>query len=281
MKIIKISFLSVIILISSVFAPQAHTSTLSETPFDFATTLRFDSKILNENRKVNVYLPSGYDKSKPQRYPVIYLLDGSHDEDFVHIAGIVQFGTFSWINMLPPSIVVGIANVDRKRDFTTPSEHPLDKKDLPTHGGAKQFISFLTNELKPLINQRFKTSTQSTLIGQSLGGLLATEILFNHSNMFNRYIIVSPSLWWDYEQLLATEFKPSTEPASVYIAVGKEGPLMERVAKQLHGKVASSLSNSSHVYFNYFEQLDHGDTLHLAVYDAFKKMYAKDSPQAK
>ena len=58
-------------------------------------------------------------------------MDGSKDEDFIHISGIVQFGSFSWINMLPESIVVGIANVDRKRDFTYPSSVEIDKKELP------------------------------------------------------------------------------------------------------------------------------------------------------
>ena len=70
------------------------------------------------------------------------LLDGSKDEDFIHIAGIVQFGSFSWINMLPETIVVGIANVDRKRDFTYPSQNTLDQEEFPTSGKSAHFIQF-------------------------------------------------------------------------------------------------------------------------------------------
>jgi predicted alpha/beta superfamily hydrolase len=277
MKIIRHLVITAALLITC-FNTMANVG-LTKTPFDFATTLAFDSKILNEKREVNIYLPANYSQNTAQHYPVIYLLDGSKDEDFIHITGLVQFGNFSWINMLPQSIVVGIANRDRKHDFTTTSNNELDIKELPTLGGAKQFIRFIEHELQPLINSTFRTNNENTLIGQSLGGLLASEILFNHSALFERYVIVSPSLWWDDEKLLATEFKPNKVPKSVYIGVGKEGTLMERVAKALYSKVKKGTPKGTPVYFNYFEQLDHGDTLHLATYDAFKKMYLKPKAQ--
>ncbi|MCF2910757.1 hypothetical protein L1285_20835 [Pseudoalteromonas sp. DL2-H2.2] len=241
-------------------------------PMQFASTLTFKSQILQQNRSINVYLPAGYHENKQQKYPVIYLLDGSKDEDFIHIAGLVQFANFPWLNILPPSIVVGISNQDRKHDFTTLSNNALDKRDLPTQGGAKSFIAFIENELRPLVEQRYRTRQSNTLIGQSLGGLLASEILFHHTTLFDHYMIISPSLWWDDESLLAKPFSPAGLPKSVYIAVGKEGKVMERVAKQLHDKIAPQLKDKAQLHFRYFEELDHGDTLHLAVYDAFKQI---------
>ena len=86
-------------------------------PFVIGEIVNIHSKELGENRTLNIYLPNGYHPDSLKRYPVIYLLDGSADEDFIHIAGLVQFGSFPWLNILPESIVVGIANVDRKRDF--------------------------------------------------------------------------------------------------------------------------------------------------------------------
>ena len=50
------------------------------------------------------------------------------DEDFIHISGLVQFGSFSWIHMIPESIVVGIANADRKKRFTYPTNNKKTKK---------------------------------------------------------------------------------------------------------------------------------------------------------
>jgi len=170
--------------------------------FSIGETITFKSGILNENRKLNIYLPLGYKKDSLKTYPVIYLLDGSVDEDFIHISGLVQFGSFSWIHMVPESIVVGIANIDRKKDFTFPTTNKKDKIDFPTTGDSEKFIDFLEKEVQPFIEKSYKTSSIKTLIGQSLGGLLATEILFKKPNLFDNYIIASPSLWWDDESLL-------------------------------------------------------------------------------
>lgn len=98
---------------------------ISETDFTIGKSINIKSAILKETRTINVYLPLNYHKDSLKQYPVIYLLDGSKDEDFIHVSGIVQFGSFSWINMVPESIVVGIGNVDRKRDFTYPSHNKL------------------------------------------------------------------------------------------------------------------------------------------------------------
>ena len=96
---------------------------------------------LNEDRILNIYLPEGY--ISRESYPVIYLLDGSANEDFIHITGLVQFANFEWVKLLPKSIVVGIENVDRKRDFTYPTTVEEDKKDYPTTGGSAKFIAFI------------------------------------------------------------------------------------------------------------------------------------------
>ncbi|CAM4245517.1 alpha/beta hydrolase [Pseudoalteromonas byunsanensis] len=245
---------------------------LKRSEFEFAHTLTFNSKVLKQTRSVNIYLPPSYTQNKQQTYPIIYLLDGSKDEDFIHIAGLVQFANFPWLNILPETIVVGIENVDRKHDFTTPSDNALDQKELPTHGGAMRFIDFISKELQPMIKQQYRVNETSTLIGQSLGGLLATEILYNHSALFDHYVIISPSLWWNDEALLSQEFNPPHLPKSVYIGVGKEGEQMERIAKQLHEKVTPTLHDKTQLKFGYFPELNHGDTLHLAVYDAFKKI---------
>lgn len=234
--------------------------------------MTLESSILNETRQVNIYLPTSYSHSLKHKYPVIYLLDGSKDEDFIHVSGLVQFCSFSWINIIPESIVVGIANIDRRRDFTYPSSNPLDTSDFPTSGKSEAFIQFLKNEIQPLIKDNYRVEENSTLIGQSLGGLLATEILFKHSEMFDNYIITSPSLWWDSENLLNYEMKGDYTDKSIYIAVGKEGPVMERIAKSLHTKVSRELQPRA-LYFQFFEDQNHGDALHLAVYDAFEKLF--------
>ena len=131
-------------------------------PFVLGVVDEIESKVLGEKRILNIYLPGGFMQEDSTGYPVIYLLDGSADEDFIHVAGLVQFNTFSWINRLPPCILVGIATVDRRRDFT---------------GSSAKFIQFIEEELQPYILGHYKGEYSKMLIGQSLGGLLATEIL--------------------------------------------------------------------------------------------------------
>lgn len=237
------------------------------------------SKVLEENRDLNIYLPQGYSKDSLKTYPVIYLLDGSMDEDFLHIAGLVQFGSFSWINMLPESIVVGIGNVDRKKDFTYPTNNKKDLEDFPTTGHSSDFIRFIEEELQAYIERNYRHTSTKTIIGQSLGGLLATEILFKKPDLFDNYIIVSPSLWWDDESLLKQNPKEGSSVKNIYVGVGKEGPIMERTAKELYEKLNSAASENKAVYFNFLEAQDHGDALHLAVYDAFNKIFGSENPE--
>lgn len=231
------------------------------------------SKILNEERVLNIYLPAEYDATK--EYPVIYLLDGSENEDFIHITGILQYGNYEWVNMVSKSILIGISNVDRKRDFTFPTTIEKDKKDYPTTGESAKFISFLEKELQPFVEAKYKTTSSKTIIGQSLGGLLATEILYKKPKLFNNYIIISPSIWWDNESLfkVVSEFsKPSfNQKTKVFIGVGKEGKVMESDAKKLYD-ILSKHKKNIESHFKYFEDSNHGDILHLAVYKAFETL---------
>ncbi len=244
--------------------------------FSIGESIEIPSNILNENRILNIYLPNNYEKDSQKKYPVIYLLDGSVDEDFIHVAGLVQFGSFPWIKMIPESIVVGISNIDRKRDFTYPTTNEKDKEEFPTTGKSENFINFIEKELQPLIDKTYRTDLTKTIIGQSLGALLATEILFKKPNLFDNYIIVSPSLWWDNESLLKFAPKKYLTTKSIYIGVGKEGPNMERAAKELYQKLQPISNDNTKLFFEFFEKQNHGDALHLAVYDSFEKIFKKE-----
>ncbi|MCC6725744.1 MAG: alpha/beta hydrolase [Saprospiraceae bacterium] len=237
-------------------------------PFVLGEIHEIKSTQLGENRTLNIYLPEGYAACDTCKYPVIYLLDGTADEDFIHVAGLVQFCNFSWINILPPSIVVGIANVDRKRDFTFPTTIEQDKKDFPTTGGSANFIAFLEKELQPFIAKHYKTNGHKTIIGQSLGGLLATEVLFKKPDLFTQYIIISPSLWWDGESLLKHEMTTlaANRPQKVHVSIGNEGKVMERDARRLYKQLKA---NGIHVGYNCLGKEDHASIMHKALFEAF------------
>ena len=260
-----------------VFA-QSKTPTppVSSTPFVLGVIHEMQSMELAEKRRLNIYLPEGYSANDTTRYPVIYLLDGSANEDFIHIVGLVQFNSFEWINQVPKSIVVGIATVDRRRDFTFPTTIAADQKAYPTTGHSGKFIAFLEKELQPFIQTNYKTNSSRTLIGQSLGGLLATEILIKKPTLFNQYIIVSPSLWWDNGSLLDRAV-PDLGRAQVYIGVGKEGltptaipRVMEVDANVLAQKIKATKGKNGNVYFDYLPSENHATIMHQAVFNAFR-----------
>jgi uncharacterized protein len=262
----------------------------SAKPFILGEILELQSKVLNEKRVLNIYLPEGYNPIDSISYPVIYLLDGSVDEDFIHIVGLVQFCSFGWINQVPKSIVVGIATVDRRRDFTFATSRVEYKKDYPSSGHSEKFIGFIEKELQPFIDSQYKTTPSKTIIGQSLGGLLATEILMKNPTLFSKYIIVSPSLWWDEGSLLNQDadilndtFNQETD---IYIAVGKEGltpslkpRVMEVDANLLADKLRTTKSRQVKVFFDYLPLENHGTIMHQAVMNAlrqFAPLYQKN-----
>jgi hypothetical protein len=278
MKSILTTFLFLIAAVASGQKPDSQTRSYVK-PFILGEIHEIQSKILNEKRVLNIYLPEGYNVKDTINYPVIYLLDGSANEDFIHIVGLVQFYTFEWIKQVPQSIVVGIATVDRRRDFTFPTSIEEDKARYPTTGHSDNFIAFIENELQPYINRNYKTNSDKTIIGQSLGGLLATEILFTKPQLFDKYIIVSPSLWWDNGSILNRNIS-TLQNKEIYIGVGKEGltgtkipRVMEVDANVLADKIIKLKAPATKVFFEYLPEENHATILHQAVSNSFKLLY--------
>ncbi|HEY0045544.1 MAG TPA: alpha/beta hydrolase-fold protein [Flavobacterium sp.] len=278
MRLLLTIFLILIAAVASGQKPDSQTRS-NVKPFILGEIHEIQSKILNEKRVLNIYLPEGYNVKDTINYPVIYLLDGSANEDFIHIVGLVQFYTFEWIKQVPQSIVVGIATVDRRRDFTFPTSIEEDKARYPTTGHSDNFIAFIENELQPYINKSYKTNSDKTIIGQSLGGLLATEILFTKPQLFDKYIIVSPSLWWDNGSILNRNIS-TLQNKEIYIGVGKEGltgtkipRVMEVDANVLADKIIKLKAPATKVFFEYLPEENHATILHQAVSNSFKLLY--------
>lgn len=251
-------------------------------PFCIGETIRLHSDSLGEDRSVNIYLPPDYRDDDTTHYHVIYLLDGSVDEDFVHVAGLVQFYTFPWVAQLPATIIVGIANVDRKRDYSFPTRNKKQLAGWPTTGHSAPFMAFIASELIPHIEASYRCSGQRTIIGQSFGGLLATEILLRRPALFNRYLIISPSIWWDDASLLRASYGPFTQPTAVHICVGKEGLVpgsktetMEADARSLADKLRKLKSPALRVSFDYLPDEDHASIGHLGIMHGFRALFPK------
>lgn len=152
------------------------------------------SKVLNEERKLWIYTPAHTSlyTNPDAKYPVLYVLDG--EAHFLSTVGIVQqLSQANGNGVLPEMIIVGIGNTNRLRDLS-PAVLPAADMDK-----ANPFLKFLSSELIPFIDNNYKTSPYKLLVGHSLGGLTVIDIMTNFPQMFNSYIAIDPSMWYNNE----------------------------------------------------------------------------------
>lgn len=166
--------------------------------------LEIQSKHLAEKRVINIWTPPAYEQLTDS-LPVMYMLDGGISEDFPHIAN--TFAALIAQKSIPPMILVGIENTERRRDLTGFTEVFEDKKVASAVGGSPKFSAFLQDELFPEINKRYRSTTQKGIMGESIAGLFVIETFLQKPDMFDYYIAFDPSLWWNDHYLVKTAKK--------------------------------------------------------------------------
>lgn len=157
------------------------------------------SNILKESRELYIHLPESYDSNSQRKYPVIYVLDGD-----VLLNAVSTVHDFYWGGYMPEMIIVGISNKNnRTRDLTTSKiESRRGTEYNQEHGGANDFIMSIEKELIPYIEKNYPVTSYRTLIGHSYGGLFTINALINHTDLFENYLAIDPSLDWDNQKLL-------------------------------------------------------------------------------
>lgn len=162
-------------------------------------SLTVTSKLLNEDRIINIWTPPNYSQSTDS-LTVVYMPDGGIKEDFPHIANTISELVEN--GKIPPVILVGIENTERKRDLTGATENEEDKKIAPNVGKSTEFRAFIQDELKPEINKKYRTKNYDGIIGESLAGLFVVETLELEPETFDFYIAMDPALWWNNQSLV-------------------------------------------------------------------------------
>lgn len=187
------------LLLCSAFCEQAIAQN-KPAPLIIGDTFTIDSKILGERRVINVYKPPVYNESSAASLPVLYMPDGGINEDFLHVAGLVQVLVGN--ETMRPFLLVGVENTERRRDMTGPTENENDKKIAKRVGRSAAFRKFIRDELKPQIKIRYRTTEETAIVGESLAGLFVVETFMLEPDLFDTYIAFDPSLWWNNQKLL-------------------------------------------------------------------------------
>lgn len=255
----------------------------------FADSIR--STILTETRPLLIYTPYQGRKSRAvstERYPVLYVLDG--ENNFRSVAIMVE--RLADMGLCPPMIVVGIPNTNRSHDLT-PTSVANNSDGVKNSGGGERFLSFIEKELIPHIDANYLTAPYKLLMGHSLGGLMVVQTLVHHQELFNGYIALEPSIWWDNHKILNEAnnaiAKESFAKKTLFLAIANH---MERgvdtTAVQADTSSQSELTRynlelihqvnrhpESKLRFKevYYPNDNHGTVPLIAAYDALRFMF--------
>lgn len=235
-------------------------------PVVIGTRHHLQSKILGEDRVYLIHAPLGY-QYKQRRYPVLVVLDA--EDNFAHTAAAID--VLSRNERIPELIVVGINNTDRTRDLT-PTKDPMQSS-----GGAANFLSFIADELLPQVDRTYPTRPYRILIGHSLGGLFAVNALVTRPEVFNAYLAISPSLWWD-DQSLVTQAKSFFEShrelkGDLYMTMADEDGPMLGGAWKLSAIMEEHRSPEFRWRFERSVKESHGTIPYLSTYEGLQTLF--------
>jgi predicted alpha/beta superfamily hydrolase len=242
--------------------------------------IEFHSNVLQEERTVLVRLPEGYERSE-LRYPVLYLLDG---EFFFGQASsaVNYFSELAYVQnqRIPQMIVVAVVNVDRNRDYTPTYAPRQNQLEFPMSGKAERFLEFISAELFPLVESRYRTQPFRVLTGWSLGGLFTVYTYLEHPDLFSAYLAISPSLWWDKDLFvkrtatMLQEGKMSNKRITVTLGA-LEGGDMDRSVRRGFVPLMKQ-SSQQQIQFDFVEipEEGHNYVTYKALYEGLKSVYS-------
>jgi predicted alpha/beta superfamily hydrolase len=229
----------------------------------------FRSTVLGAEYPIVIYRPGGYERNS-ERYPLLILLDG--DGHFHHATGVVDFLVAN--QRIPPMIVVGVGNRNRTRDLTPPTDDPQFQGRT---GGADRFLQFLSDELIPYLDETNRTLDYRVLVGHSFGGLFALHALTTRPDVFDGYISISPSTWWNQQALVSAlpGFLAQHRGlrASLYMTTGNEGGEMLTSAQRIAEILKRDAPATMQWQFHHMPEESHGSIPHRSLYDGLEAMF--------
>jgi len=161
-----------------------------------------------EDRLIRVYLPENHNNGT-ERYPVLYMHDGQNvfnDEDAIggHSLQLEEFLTEKEMKLIV--VAIDQNSEERVNEYCPWKNGQYSRKIVgridPTGGKGKQYIDFIVNELKPLIDKKYRTlKDQSSMAGISLGGLISTYAACVYPNIFRNVAVLSSAFFRNQEEM--------------------------------------------------------------------------------
>lgn len=169
---------------------------------------------LGRTYQLFVSLPSSYEERATHRFPVLFVTDSSYAFPLVRSIGRMVGDQGKG---LEDFVLIGLSyakgdtsQYSRRRDYTPTPNSEDTVSDMPgrpvVHGEAEAYRRFIADEVFPLVAEHYRVDMNRRIFaGHSYGGLLGAHILLTEPAMFERYILSSPSLWYDDRVMLARE----------------------------------------------------------------------------
>jgi predicted alpha/beta superfamily hydrolase len=232
------------------------------------------SEILQQDREFSVYFPPSYNTSVNQKYPVLYILDG--DYNFQYVAGFLELqGAISEI--IPEMILVAISGKATQEYRKNCKPHIEGVEDS---GNAEEVANFIAQELIPYVNKNYKAADYKILGGHSVGGIFVINTAITHPDLFDNYIAISPALWWAKnameDVMKKTWGQTKSTTANVYVSLAnEEGMGVTEFLKKVPENI-----REQNIKFQHFPNEIH-NSVGLATYkwaldDIFKDWYVKE-----
>lgn len=191
---------------------------------------RIMSRVYGDEQIITVRLPRGYAEKPDKSYPVVFSVDGGPNQDFELLAGVAAEAEFS--TSFEPFILIGVKTKDRYKQLTPELKRlPIERLKASfgqrmVPGGANKFRNYLSRDVIPWVTGRYRTE-RAVLTAASLGGLFVLDTFLEQPAMFDDYVALTPSIWWDDGRIVdeAAQKLAAHRPSDrrLYLTMGDEG----------------------------------------------------------
>lgn len=191
----------------------------------------------SSRRDLLIYLPPSYEHTS-LRYPVLYMHDGQNlFDEATSYAG--EWHVDKSMEALSrtglEAIVVGVPNMQQQR---AEEYSPFPDAKLGIAGRGAEYVTFLHETVKPLIDREFRTQPERATTGtagSSMGALISLYAFFHSPEVFGFAGALSPALWPGTRAIFSFIEQAPVVRGRLYVDIGTgELPGAVRDARRLH-----------------------------------------------